>query len=134
VSAQWVAPYVGLPFKVGGRDRSGCDCWGLVWLIYREHAGVTLPSYSETPADDLLQCIREIKAAITTPTWRRIERGALAKLDVAVMFTGRLLTHVGLMVDGERLIHVEEATSAVVVPIGSPFVKNRIAGFYRFQG
>src|SRR5512144_1011435 len=40
----WVAEYVGIPFVDLGRDRQGCDCWGLVRLILAGQAGLALPS------------------------------------------------------------------------------------------
>jgi hypothetical protein len=37
-----ISPFVGLPYRNRGRDFDGCDCLGLVLLVYAAH-GVTLP-------------------------------------------------------------------------------------------
>src|SRR5262249_15997138 len=44
---EWIAGYVGLPFRSLGRDRDGLDCWGLVHLVYREVFRLEVPAYSE---------------------------------------------------------------------------------------
>lgn len=42
----WCADYIGVPFLERGRDRAGCDCWGLVRLVLAERFGVAVPSYA----------------------------------------------------------------------------------------
>ena len=39
----WANAYVGLPWADLGRDRTGCDCWGLARLVYAEQLGIALP-------------------------------------------------------------------------------------------
>jgi len=37
--------YIDIPYKHRGRDFNGCDCLGLVILIYKEELGIILPDY-----------------------------------------------------------------------------------------
>jgi cell wall-associated NlpC family hydrolase len=42
----WSRDYVGLPWKFAGRSSEGVDCWGLLWLVYREVLGIPIASYA----------------------------------------------------------------------------------------
>jgi murein DD-endopeptidase len=37
--------FVGIPYVAHGRDYAGADCWGLLYLFYRDVLGVQIPSY-----------------------------------------------------------------------------------------
>ena len=41
----WAEHYVGIPYRPLGRDRDGCDCWGLLAMVWREQFGCDLPDY-----------------------------------------------------------------------------------------
>ena len=42
----WINDYVGkIPYKFGGRDWDGVDCYGLAKLIYKEHYNIDLPDW-----------------------------------------------------------------------------------------
>ena len=52
----WWNRYIGTPFKAFGRTMEGCDCWGLLRIVYREAFGIELPSYvSDYTATDARQ-------------------------------------------------------------------------------
>lgn len=42
----WVNAYNGIPFLERGRDRAGCDCWGLFRLIHAERYQIDLPDFT----------------------------------------------------------------------------------------
>ena len=128
---EWWSRYIGLPFEDGGRGPHGYDCWGLVRAIYADRLDVNLPSYGEISARDLARIARAM-AVGKDDGWRQV--GVPRALDVALMRSGRggaRVVHVGVMVDGRRLLHIEEAAAAAVVPVSHFSVAGRIVGYRR---
>lgn len=129
--ADWWARYVGVPFVDGGRGPDGYDCWGLVREVYARELGIMLPSYGEISAHDLAQIAREMRTR-ADDGWRAPP--APAPFDVCLMRgpSGRAaVVHVGVMVDADRVLHVEAATAAVVVPVRHYSIAGRILGYRR---
>lgn len=112
--------YVGLPFVDGGRDFKGVDCWGLVRLFLSREAHIDVPSYGEISASDLIVS-KTIRDESTKEPWADVADAR--RFDVLVM-RGRPL-HVGVMVDGHNVLHVEEASASVIVPVTMQMIANR---------
>lgn len=124
----WFEPYVGLPFGEGPGE---VTCWGLVCRIYADQRGIALPSYGEISARDLLRVARAMRAG-ADDGWLTV--AVPRELDVVLMRGaqgGGHVVHVGVMIDGVRMIHVEQAAAAAVVPINHWTVAGRITGFRR---
>ena len=68
--------YTEICFKEKGRDRDGVDCWGLVYLIYKECMGIDLPTYSGeySSSEDAEELSRLIQGEIGPP-WQPIKKG-----------------------------------------------------------
>ena len=137
----WAGDYVGIPFVDLGRDRGGCDCWGLVRLILAERAGVALPCWatayeSEANRDGVLGLAKEQKSA---GTWRRVEPPFERTFDVVELLQpvrtdegcGFLAIHAGLVVAPGWLIHVERATAALLVDYRRLPMRSRVVAFWR---
>lgn len=126
----WAASYVGLPFGEGPGE---VTCWSLCARVYAEQLGIVLPAYGEISARDLARIARTMGREQLGEHWQAV--AAPRAFDVAIMRSGRggpRIVHVGVMVDDHRLLHVEAATAAVVVPISNFGVRHRIAGFRRY--
>jgi len=127
----WASVYVGLPYRDLGRDRAGCDCWGLVRLVYLHELGIELPSYAEdyVSAAEHAEIARLIGDVEEGDAWREIEM--VRPFDVAVFTRGVHRSHVGVMVDGAHMLHMAGRSRAVIEPIDRPRHASRLAGFHR---
>ena len=137
----WAGDYVGIPFLDLGRDRAGCDCWGLVRLVLTERAGLDLPSLATSYGSE--RNVASVSALVETTRiagdWRRVEPGNERPLDAVELSTavrtdagwtfGPL--HVGVVVGSGWMLHVERATDAVLVRYGDPSMTRRVLGFWR---
>jgi len=123
--------YLDIPFVEMGRDFSGCDCWGLVVLFFKTEFGIDLEDHSESyKGVHDLQNIAGISAREKC-RWAKIE-GNPRKGDVAEMIWGRNNYHVGVVPAAGYLLHVEEGTTARIVPLRSERIKRRIRQFWRY--
>lgn len=126
----WWERYVGLPFGEGPFE---VTCWGLVVLVYRQELDIDLPSYGEIPARDLLRIAKAMKAGAEADDGWPVAPVPEA-FDVVLMrgpTGGTSVVHVGVMIDGARMLHVEEASHAVIVPVKHWSVARRILGYRR---
>lgn len=128
--------FVGIPFLDKGRDRDGCDCWGLVRLVYAEH-GVDLPSYAEISARELLAVSRAMVRGSAGEPWA-LATQPYRTLDVVVMKqlseTSRAPMHVGVMLDARRMLHTTEAVgSSHIVRLQQPSLPFRILSVHRHR-
>lgn len=133
VPVTWSSHYIGIPFKDQGRSPDGCDCWGLVRLIYNECLGIDLPTYGEISSDDLANVSRAITTGKEGEVWYPVETPQ--SFDVAVMrFHGsKLVGHVGVMVNAAELLHAEKSIDAAMVPINHFTIRQRLVGFRRHK-
>lgn len=125
-----MARFVGLPF---GEGPGQVTCWALVRRVHGAMFGTDLPIYGEIAAHDLVRVAREMTAGAARECWAAPEVPAAG--DVVLMRSargGRAVCHVGILVDVARVLHAEEATGSVLVPIDHFTIRNRIAGFRRY--
>ena len=132
MAVNWVREYQSIPFVDGGRGHDGCDCWGLIRLVYLEQLGIELPSYGEISAYQVNKKAEAFLAGSAVTDWWLPIDGDPQSFDVVVMRAHghREVGHCGLVLPDGRILHTEEKTGPVIVGPDNFTVKNRIK-FYR---
>jgi len=141
----WAAGYLGIPFLDLGRDRAGCDCWGLVRLVLAEQAGLELPSLATCYGSEAnaARVGAAVEAERCSGAWNRIDAGDERPLDVVEMSGAARVPgsgwvfgplHVGVVVASGWLLHVERGTAAVLARYREDqAIRRRVLGFWRFR-
>lgn len=130
----WFNDYVGLPYKQGGRDHNGYDCWGLVRQVVLDQTGLELPLLEKdeyNPKADKRLLIKAITEYTAEPFgWERRKPNEKPQaLDVVWLRNGGPI-HFGVMIDSKRFLHVEEGCESVIEKIDSPRWERKVRGFF----
>ncbi len=126
----WWGRYVGVPY---GGEEGEETCWTLVRRVLFEQRGVSLPDYGEIRADDLAAVARGLRDGAEADQWRAVD--VPCAFDVVLMRHPQhaRVGHVGVMVSGYAVLHVERASASAVVPIDHFAISSRILGFRRHE-
>ncbi len=121
--------FLGIPYKFRGRDKTGVDCLGLVWLYLREK-GIFIPD------DDGLPMISEAQGDYQERILRALDKVAERVIvpqtdDIVVMRLPGGYTHMGVMVDNQNMLHVLLDRPSDLTPVRK--YKHRIVAVFRPQ-
>lgn len=125
--------FVGIPYLDKGRSIIGCDCWGLLWMAFRELRGVELPSYAEryVTGADRLAMARLIAGELDD--WEEIRKGEEQPFDGVLMREGNFPRHIGLVTTPGLVLHVSSGETSRIERYRSGILANRVVGFYRYR-
>lgn len=122
--------FLDAPFVKGGRDFDGMDCWGLVYLYYKE-IGVDIPSYDYYAiGQNTRDTIRKIYSE-KDKHWSRVDKPQLH--DVVFCRHGQLGSHVGVYIGEGQMLHIEIGHEACIETITGLKWEHKILGFYRLS-
>lgn len=129
----WSDKYINIPFKCDGRDRSGCDCYGLVCLVYKEQLNIELPDFKGIFTDHDIATLRRVAKEMKSykEKWQRVQTPQL--YDVVMLRTGAYTWHVGLVLDNHRMLHVMTGINSVVEDYTGRYWGNRVEEFRRWN-
>lgn len=102
----WWGRYVGIPYLDKGRTDQGCDCWGLVRLVYAQELGIYLPSWhTHDGLDDIRDMLKQ-----HLPQYRRLE--CSEPFSIVLFSSSVTAMHVGVVVDDDRMLHTTQGKDA----------------------
>lgn len=133
-----IRPYLSIPFKERGRDLKGCDCWGLVRIIYQQEFSIDLESYVDDYKDTKDRSgIKAIIPAEAENSWIEIKKGHEEKGDIIVLRIRNIPWHVGVVagkLNGERvMLHTERGSESTIQSYEGVAWEKRVQAFYRHR-
>jgi cell wall-associated NlpC family hydrolase len=125
--------YVGIPYRAGGRDFCGIDCWGLVRLVYDEELGIELPTYDGIFAGkEDAHAAGEVMAT-ESRKWQQVQRWQ--PFDVLLLRLGAgIPTHVAVYLGNGLMLHALDGADSTIERTDSLKWRKRIQGAYRHAG
>lgn len=126
-----IAKYVGIPFENRGCSFNGCDCYGLIVLIYKNELGIEIPSFQ----------IDHTKTKTVLEEYKKQVIGNWVKVDEPELYDGiamaedpmhpSLVQHFGMYIGGGKIIHSTSKTGVIIDSIEN--IKASIKGIYRWK-
>lgn len=121
-----------IPFVEKGRDENGCDCWGLVRLIYKNELGIELPDYLdvyETTNDSEL--LSQVIKSESDAFWENVDKPE--EFDVVVLNMRGVPMHVGIVTKPNHMIHCAKGINTIHEHSGTVRWKHKIVGYGRWK-
>jgi len=125
-----ISKYIGIPYKLNGRDFSGTDCLGLVWM-YLKDQGISIPDGDELPIDEKWQESAEsrfIKGLDTIADRVEMPR----RNDIVLIHCYKQAAHIGIMLDSQYVLHSPDESGSQCNLL-SNYGKHRILGLWRLR-
>lgn len=117
---------IGVPYRIKGRGPHEFDCYGLIGEMYRRVHGSEVPPLDSPQSFELMEGAAKEFAATS---WKQVEKKPGC---VALIRVGRYLSHVGFVLDNNRMIHCWEGSKGVVIERIDQW-ERRIVGYYHYE-
>jgi cell wall-associated NlpC family hydrolase len=117
---------LGVPYRTGGRDAAGADCWGIVRLFMASTFDIRLPAYDGRR--------HEIEADLHASVgfWPMVGIDQVRPGDLLWLCSSGRTDHIGVAIDRRRMLHTTPSLGPRVERFDrSPWLPGRIAGIYR---
>lgn len=129
--------YVGIPYLSNGRTIFGCDCWGLVYIVFKNELGIDLPIVSG-------EYIKGTEAGEVAPVFERYKKEMVAEkkftevnefspCDLILFRLSGAVSHIGIFACEEKFLHTDGRAGACFEKVNHRYWNRRIDGIYRHE-
>jgi lipoprotein Spr len=126
-----VTKYVGIPYKIHGREIDGCDCYGLVRLVYKNELGIELPNFLDIGYENTQKSFgKSIDLCKPVLDLKKVKEPM--SYDIGLFYIRGIPSHIGIYIDG-GILHSTDKLGSVYVPLSRFIRRYRIEGWYRFD-
>lgn len=122
--------YLGIPYQLHGRDFSGCDCWGLVIIFYKEELGITLLDLENK--NFCADWYKKDNFFVENyyKQWREVEHPQNYDICFFKNYEGHV-NHCGLILPNNIVMQTTQKHGVTFLPLHR--LKSKIVGFYRLK-
>ena len=110
------------PFRMHGRDRSGLDCVGLVWLIRKIANRPTIDFHDYPNRVNSAMSFRRLNLLA-----RRVSKDESVAGDAVLMSFGDQSTHLGIILEDGRIAHADRHRGVVIYDLN----RCRVVAYYK---
>ncbi len=128
----WWHKYTHIPFVDKGRGIDGCDCWGLVRLIYQNELNIELPDYLDLYESTKDYYVISKLNELESQKFPSVPLSDLREFDVITLRVRNAPIHVAVALGNGYMIHCERDINTVCERINSMKWKSRIVGVNRY--
>lgn len=125
--------FIGIPYKFTGRDLNGVDCLGLV-VLYLRSKGFKIPDGDNLPMKEEVQpdYLERVLSGLDKIGQRLdLSNEEPKENDIVVMRLPHGYVHLGVMVDGQNMLHVLKDRPSGLSPLSR--FRSRVVAIYRLK-
>ena len=125
----WWNKYIDFKFEEKGRNEKSGDCWGLLYQIYKNELGITVPDYLDFYAttqdrEVLAELIKKEKQS-----WVSVSEPK--EFDVVIVTMRGVPMHIGIVTKKGYMIHCAKGVDTSHERYDGVRWRNKIVGFER---
>lgn len=127
-----ISKYIGLPYKPMGREYEGVDCFGLVYLIYRDVLQIDIPTYVDDYSDphNKDEVSWALSKGASEERWKKVLKPK--PMDVVVFSIYGFPAHCGVFIGDDRFVHSIKGSDSCVEKLSDLTWAKRVSGIYRW--
>ena len=122
--------FVGIPYKHLGRSFDGCDCYGLVILVYKEIFGKVLND--SITYDKSIEAYKET-VNLVKPLLDVVEVDTPSVGDLGLFRYRGFPTHIGIYVGNNKVLHSLRKMDSGIQSLDHPLLRGRLEGWYHCE-